>query len=229
LRLTDEYGFENEDADRAYPVVVVKDAGPELEFVGLPPGTDTREPHLLEKQAQGIGLAVRGSDDYGITRVVLHYRIESLESNAEKSSGTRAFPLGLPRTELSQLGLARLSQFGVEVGDRIVFWAEAEDAYDLEPDAGPHVARTRTCRIAVVSEEQLFKDIVYRDDWSAHWYDGLKVASLARRSPPPRLAPEAEPAARVAARRLEAVPVADGLRGRDRLAVRSYFESLSGD
>lgn len=229
LRLTDEYGFENEDADRAYPVVVVKDVGPELEFVGLPPGADAREPHILEKQADGISLAVRGRDDYGITRVVLHYRIESLESNAEKSSGTRAFPLGLPRTELSQLGLARLSQFGVEVGDRIVFWAEAEDAYDLDPDAGPHVARTRTYRIAVVTEEQLFKDIVYRDDWSAHWYDGLKVASLARRSPPPRLAPESEPAARVAARRLEAVPVADGLRGRDRLAVRSYFESLSGD
>ena len=228
IRLTDEYGYENEDADRVYPLVVVKDQGPEIEFVGLPHRSSAAEPHVLERDMAGVGLAVRAKDDYGITRITLGYRIESLETGAEKASNSKVFPMGLPKTDVQHLGMARLSQLGAQVGDRVVFWAETEDGFDMGAGTGPHKARTPNYRIAVVTEEQLFKDIVYRDDWSAHWYDGLKVAALGNRAPPPRLAPDAEPPAKITARPLDALPVSDAVGGSDRLIIQNYFDSLSG-
>ena len=208
---------------------MVKDQAPEIEFVGLPHRSSAAEPHILEKDTPGIGLAVRAKDDYGVTRLTLHYRIESLETDEVKASNSKVFPMGLPKVEVAHLALARLSQLGAQVGDRVVFWAEAEDCFDMGADNGPHKARTPDYRIAVVTEEQLFKDIVYRDDWAAHWYDGLKVAALASRAPPPRMAPESEPPAKITPRALDALPVADGVGGSDRLTIQSYFDSLSDE
>ncbi len=226
LRLTDEYGFDNEDAGRAYRLVIVKDQGPEIAFVGLPHKSSAVEPHLLEKDLAGIGLGIRARDDYGIVKVTLRYRLESLDTGVEKGAASKVFPMGLPKAEIPYLGLSRLSQVGAQVGDRIVFWAEAEDGFDLGPGTAPHKASTPFYRVAVVTEEQLFKDIVYRDDWAAHWYDGLKVAALTSRAPPARTAPDAEPPAAVTPRPLDALPLADAVGGGDRLIIQNYFDSL---
>ena len=228
LRLSDEYGYENEDAEAVYPLVVVKDQGPEIEFVGLPHRSSAAEPHVLEKDMPAVGLAVKARDDYGIARVTLHYRVESLESGEPRGGSEKMFPMGLPKSDIPHLGLARLSQLGAQVGDRVVFWAEAEDCFDMGAGSGPHKAKTASYRIAVVTQEQLFKDVVYRDDWSANWYDGLKVAALGRRVPPPRMAPESEPPARVTPRAMDALPLADGVGGGDRLIIQSYFDSVGG-
>jgi hypothetical protein len=170
---------------------------------------------------------VQARDDYGVTRVVLHVRLEDLETGREKGQASRIFPLGQPRAEVPRLPLARLTEFGATVGDRLVFWAETEDGYDLAPETGPQRARTPAYRVAVVAEEQLFAEIRYRDDWSAQWYDSLKLATLARREQaPPRLAPDAEPAAQVAQVLLHALPSAEQVPGEDGRAVQGYFESL---
>lgn len=228
LVLEDEYGFVNEDSGRRYNLQITKDVAPSIAFVGLPHRSSAAEPHVLERNLDGINLVIRGHDDYGITKVVLHYRIEDLDTGREKSNGSKPISLGVPRVEIPRMGLARLSKFNLEVGDRFVFWAEAEDAYDLEPESGPHTARTPTFRLAIVTEEQMFADVVYRDDWSANWYDSLKVASLAARRPPPRLAPESEPTAKIAEKLLEALPVTEGFQGEASEVIQSYFESLSG-
>ena len=228
LKLTDEYGYTNRNAERVYRLTINKDQAPKLQFVGLPHRSSASEPHILEDRLDGVPLAVRGADDYGLTSITLHYRIEDLETGREKDKGRKKFPLGMPRTDVRRLALTRLSELGATVGDRIVFWAEGEDAYDLEPQEGPHKVRTPSYKVAVVTEEELFEEIAYSDDWSAQWYDSLKVASLARRAPPPRLAPESEPSAKVARKLLEALPLNESYPGEDGRTIRSYFESLGG-
>ena len=228
LQLTDEYGYQNEDANRPHPLVITKDQPPAIEFVGLPQKSSAVEPHITDKNLEQIGLNVRGRDDYGIAKVVLNYRIEDLETGREKSKGSKPFAFGLPMTQVA-LSMARATQLGLQVGDRLVFWAEAEDAYDLDPKSGPHKTTTPPYRIAIVTEEQLFSEVRYSDEWSAQWYDGLKVASLAQRMPPPRLAPEGEPAANVAKKLLGAVPMSEGFQGEDAQAIQNYFESIAGE
>ena len=129
--------------------------------------------------------------------------------------------------DVPRLRVLALTELGAKVGDRIVYWAEVEDAYDLEPEKGPHKARTPNYRFAVVSQEELFADIRYNDTWSVDWYDKKKVATLSQREAPARMAPDNEPAAQVAARLLDAPPVVDSLRGVDQELVRDYYDSLN--
>ena len=227
IELSDEYGYTNEDANTPHKLVVTKDQAPTIEFVGLPHRSSAQEPHVPEKDLDRVNLAVRGLDDYGIAKVTLHYRIEDLETGQEKGKGSKPVAFGLPPTQVS-LGLARASQLGLQVGDRLTFWAEAEDAYDLDPQAGPHKTTTPPYRIAIVTEEQLFSEVRYRDEWSAQWYDSLKVATLARRAPPPRTAPEGEPAGNVAKKLLDAIPTSETFRGEAAQAIEHYFQSLAG-
>jgi len=226
IRLVDAYGFENEDADHEYRLQVIRDQAPVINFVGLPHRSSAEEPHILERDIESIRLSVRARDDYGVSRVVLHYRIEDLETAEVRDSGSRVRPLGIPRAEVPHLALARLEELAPQLGERIVFWAEAEDAYDLEPETGVHITKTPVYRLAIVTEEELFAEIRYRDDWATYWYDDLKMATLARRAPPPRMAPAAEPAAIVAQRLLGALPATDTVAGDDRPLVEQYFESL---
>ena len=207
--------------------MITKDRPPAIEFTGLPHRSSADEPHVPEKDLDRIGIAVRGQDDYGIAKVTLHYRIEDLETGKEKGKGSKPYAFGLPPTQLV-LSLARAPQLGLTVGDRLVFWAEAEDAYDLDPQAGPHKSTTPPYRMAIVTEEQLFRELRYRDEWSAQWYDSLKVATLARRAPPPRMSPEGEPAANIAKKLLEAIPLAEAFRGEAAQAIEQYFQSLAG-
>ena len=227
LRLTDSYGFENLKADHRFQLAIVKDSAPEAAFVGLPHRSPAHEPHVLEESLDTIGLAVKVSDDYGVRKVVLRCRIESLETDRELRSEQKEKQFGVPVAQLPRLSLFRLSDLGAKVGERIVFWAEAEDAYDLEPDRGPNRVRTPTYRVAVVTQEELFAAIRYKDTWSVPWYDKQKIATLSKREAPARQAPEREDPAKVAAKLLDAAPSADALRSEDRRVVERYYENLN--
>ena len=227
LTLTDEFGYTNPDADRAYELVVQKDQAPVISFVGLPHKSSAQEPHILEKNLAGIALTVRAKDDWGVGKITLHYRLEDLGSNAEKMKDSRTRRFDVPRAEVPQLSLLRLAELGATVGQRIVFWAEVEDTYDLEPDKGPHKARTPAYKLAVVSQEDMFTEIAYKDDWSTQWYDALKVATLSDREVPVRQSPDREPPAKVAEKLLNAPQLTDRLRGADRRLVQDYFDSLN--
>ncbi|GDY20762.1 hypothetical protein LBMAG56_21080 [Verrucomicrobiota bacterium] len=227
LTLTDEFGYTNADADRDYELVVQKDQPPVISFVGLPHKSSAQEPHILEKNLAGIALTVRAKDDWGLGKITLHYRIEDLDTGAEKLKDSRVRRFDVPRAEVPQLSLLRLAEIGATVGQRVVFWAEAEDTYDLEPGKGPHTARTPAYKLAVVSQEDMFTEVAYKDDWSTQWYDSLKVATLSDREIPVRQSPDREPPAKVAEKLLNAPQVTDRLRGADRRLVQDYFDSLN--
>ncbi|MEN9575114.1 MAG: hypothetical protein RL514_2969 [Verrucomicrobiota bacterium] len=227
LTLTDEFGYTNADAGHAFELVVQKDQAPTISFVGLPHKSSAQEPHILEKNLAGIALTVRAQDDWGVGKITLHYRLEDLETSAEKLKDSRTRRFDVPRAEVPQLSLLRLAELGATVGQRIVFWAEVEDTYDLEPQRGPHTARTPAYKLAVVSQEDLFTEVVYKDDWSTQWYDALKVATLSDREVPVRQSPDREPSAKVAEKLLNAPQLTDRLRGADRRLVQDYFDSLN--
>lgn len=227
LTLTDEFGHTNADAGRTYELLVQKDQPPTISFVGLPHKSSAQEPHILEKSLPGIALTVRAKDDWGVAKISLHYRLEDLDTGAEKLKDTRVRRFDVPRAEVPQLSLLRLAELGATVGQRIVFWAEVEDAYDLEPTKGPHTARTPAYKLAVVAQEDLFTEVSYKDDWSTQWYDALKIATLSDREVPVRQSPDREPPAKVAEKLLNAPQLTDRLRGSDRRLVQDYFDSLN--
>jgi hypothetical protein len=227
LKITDEYGFSNEDFDHRYELVVVKDQAPTLAIVSLPHRSPGDEVPILEERVGGYGVAVRAKDDYGIASVKVYYRVESLDDNTEKSSDSRARVFPLPQADIQQLNLMRLSETGAKVGDRIIVWAEAEDAYDLEPAKGPHKVKTPLYRIAVVTKEEMFENLVNRDTFHIDWYDNIKLAALPGREVPRRTSPEAEPASNVAAKLLNAPQMGEGINAADQQLIQDYFNSLN--
>ena len=86
LKLGDEYGTSNDDASRSYRVVVTRDQPPKIDLVvsGLPQIKPGREEHLLDQRVNTLGAVVRASDDYGVSKLTLHYRVEDLDSNVVK-------------------------------------------------------------------------------------------------------------------------------------------------
>lgn len=227
LEMADRFGFTNTESDRRYGLRIQKDAAPRLGFSGVPNRSPEHEPHITDSKLGGVTLAVKGSDDFGLAKVTLHYRLESLDTGALKREDSVVRVFSPPVPDLPHLGLVRLSDLGAQVGDRVVFWAEAEDAYDLEPGQGPHRVKTPAYRIAVVTEEELFREVVNRDEWTPNLYDSVKRASLLKREVPPRLSPELEPAAKVA-EKLLSIPQSNARMGRaDELLVEGYFESLN--
>jgi len=230
LTLTDEYGYVNADAESTrYDLVIVKDQPPTVTFVGLPHRSSAHEPHLLEENLGSVGLYVRASDDVGVAKVTLEYHLEDLESGEKRPGRVRVKQFELPQSSIPRLHLLRLSDMGARVGDRIVFRAQVEDAYNLGPRKLPHRATTPAYRIAVVAREETFSEAVYRDDWSTQWYDSLKVATLAARQIPARTSPVAEASQKVAARLLDAPQASDELHGADRRLMQDYFDSLSAE
>ena len=76
--------------------------------------------------------------------------------------------------------------------------------------------------------EEVFNEVIfYKDDWSAQWYDALKVATLNRREIPPRQSPDHESASVVAKKLQEAPQTGDSVQGADRQLVQDYFDSLN--
>nr|MBA3848073.1 hypothetical protein [Planctomycetota bacterium] len=168
--------------------------------------------------------------DQGIARISLHWRLESLlETEAPRSGAGKEKLFVSPPRQVSGLSLARLADLGAKVGDRIVFWAEAADAYDLGPEHAPHVARTPEYRIAVVSREEIMADVMYAGTWTVDLYNRQKQAALAQREKPPRNDPPPEPPGVVQPRTIDVSQVDDALSGIDQEVYRAYIGSLDAE
>ncbi|HUW35170.1 MAG TPA: hypothetical protein VM223_26470 [Planctomycetota bacterium] len=227
LLLTCEDGFRSENSDRLYPIVVKKDQPPEIAFVRLPNRSPEHEVHVLDTDVSSVGFYVDARDDYGLQQITFHYVIEDLLSNAKKREDVKKRVFQMPQSEFNAGLLARLSELRPEVGDRVVFWAETQDAYDLEPEKGPHVSRTPAYRMAIVTKEELFEEVLYSDDWSTTWYDPLKVATLSRRAAPPRTSPTNEKLASVAELLLQKAPGSNRVSVDNQRLVEDYFNSIN--
>jgi len=227
LALTCEDGFRSENSDRLYPIVVKKDQPPEIQFVRLPNRSPEHEVHVLDTDVSNIGFYVDARDDYGLQQITFHYAVEDLLSNAKKREDSRKRVFQMPQSEFSAGLLVRLAELQPEIGDRIVFWAETQDAYDLEPEKGPNTSRTPAYRIAVVTKEELFEEVLYSDDWSTTWYDPLKVATLSRRAAPPRTSPTNESLAKVAELLLQKAQRSNRVSIDNQRMVEDYFNSIN--
>ena len=227
IRLKCEDGYDSPDSDVPYQIVVKKDRPPDIRFVRLLNRSPEHEVHVLDSDASNIGFYVDARDDYGLRQITFHYRIEDLMSNEVRTEDTKKRVFQMPQSEFSAGLLLRLGELQPEIGDRIAFWAEAEDAYDLEEEKGPNTARTPEYRIAVVTREELFEEVLYSDDWSTTWYDPLKVATLSRRAIPPRTSPTNEPLAMVAELLLKQSPHSDRVSMEHRRMVEHYFNTIN--
>ncbi|MDA1141693.1 MAG: hypothetical protein O3B01_24280 [Planctomycetota bacterium] len=227
LKLVGEYGYPNEDRDHKYSLTITKDKPPTLSFKRLPHRSPAHEPHIVVSNLSSVPISIAAKDDYGIVKLNLRYRLESLETGIERANQSKTIQFAVPRTEIPILSLMRLSEIGATVGDRIVFWAEAFDGYDLEPEKGPHIARTPVYKVAVVTEEDLFNEVVYKDTWETQWYDGLKMAQRSRRQADIRRAPDPEPEGKVTIKLLERSQVPVSFSGLDELVIQDYFNSLN--
>ncbi len=231
LALVDEYGFANDDAAKAYRLVVRKDQPPTIAFSGLPHTSPAQEPTLLERDLVRLPLVLKAADDQGVARISLHWRIEDLlEIEAPRDGAGKEKSFVSPPRQVSGVSLARLADLGATVGDRIVFWAEAHDAYDLGPEHAPHVARTPDYRIAVVSREEIMADVMYAGTWTVDLYNRQKQAALSKRDAPTPSDPPPEPPGTVQPRAIDVSQVDDALSGIDQEVYRAYIGSLdAGD
>ena len=90
-----------------------------------------------------LSAVVRASDDFGVSKLTIHYRVEDLDTGKTKAESFREQLFPLPRVDIPQAVLLRFAELGAVAGDRVVFWAEAEDAYDLEQPAKGRMTRLR--------------------------------------------------------------------------------------
>ena len=229
LMLQDNYGYDNEDKDQVYELVVRKDQAPTVSFVGLPHRHENDEPKIHEKLLGNVSLFVKAGDDWGVSRVKIFYRVENLETGEVRKQDSRVQEFALPREEIPQLNMLSLPETGAAVGERVVFWAEVEDAYNLGSQKQPHKTATAKYRIAVVSEEEKFLEAKYLDDWSTAGYRKLKVATLtdSAKAALVRGSPKSEGAATVVKKALEIAPVGESLKGADAQLMDAYTGGLN--
>lgn len=188
IHLTDEDNFENENP-QVRIIQMVLDQDPQIRFVnlGIEPEGEAIWPESI---AFAKALEVEARDDYGIRKILLHYDIEavvkdvSVEPVRDKEK-LRTFSIPLQSWTGS---LARVSELGLQVGARLIFWAEVQDWYDLGEEGKPHTARTPVYRFVVVGQEDSWQDVAYRPDESINFslYEEMQRASRGGRQKPPR-------------------------------------------
>jgi len=186
VRLVGEDGFTNE-APRLRLIKVVHDQSPEVRFVNL--GIEPeQEVQFTESIAGAKPLNVAARDDYGVRKIIFHYDIAAVVKELYHEpirDKTRQRTFSIPRQTWSGT-IVRVGELGAKVGDRVSFWAEAQDGYDRGEDGQPNSSRTPVFHIVVIGEEFAWEDVTYQPDASFDFglYDSLTRKARGRRKPP---------------------------------------------
>ncbi len=151
ITVTGDNGLDCEVPFRV-PVVPVADRPPVIEI--LAPGDGDLLP-----RSQGVRLVLRAWDDYGLSRINLHYM---LERRGGSWKTVEIFPDGQP-------GAGRiegpfdwsLADERIMPGDRVLFYLEARDNNGV---SGPSVTRTETRALRAPSLSELYADSRDRED-----------------------------------------------------------------
>lgn len=146
LRFVDPQGRENRRPIR-YRIEVLPDLPPEVRIV-----TDLPEEIRLPRNGY-LDVALRAEDpDFGLRKVGIR---------AQCQDKTLPVPplLDIPRYEKAHRGplegTCRIepARLGLQVGDKVVFWAEAEDNRELATGPAPNRAETEKRLIVIVPDE----------------------------------------------------------------------------
>lgn len=146
LHLTDRHGFTNASPP-AYAVHMLPDAPPELELL-IPSGD------LTLKRADIVPMRGRASDDYGITQITLHYRIQG---SARAGRIVLAGASGPDAVFESQWDLSKIAG----PGDTIIYYVSAADN---DPYTGPKSAQSATLRVTILTQFEEYNDIEAQTD-----------------------------------------------------------------
>ena len=161
IRLIDELGIASND-QTVYPIDVLIDRDPTV-HINWP----DRKEELATQQAK-ILIGFEASDDYGIARILLHYRVDKqvtpetlvpgqeqlIELDLTKSNGQdmrhvkRRYELNLPTLKTAPLE-----------GSAVEYWLEVQDGNDV---TGPGKAFSEHFRARIVSEIAKRADLMNR-------------------------------------------------------------------
>jgi hypothetical protein len=146
VEVVDTMGLESERQIR-YPITVLEDQHPGIEILAPEDGA-----HL--PLAMQIDLVYRASDDYGVSRLVLH------AMRSGKDERFRAVELPMPpggsRREIEGAERWELSEMRLFPGDEVLYFLEV---YDNNKASGPSVGRTETRKIRVPSLTDIYERI----------------------------------------------------------------------
>jgi len=155
IRLRDEYDIESK-GDTIYPIDLVPDRDPVVRITW-----PDRKEELATQQAK-ILVAFEAADDFGIARIFLRYKIDTVENAAEKF-----IELDLSKENPDELrNVRRRYEFDLGAlrppaleGANIEYWVEVQDGNNV---TGPGVASSDRFRVRIVSEIEKRADLMNR-------------------------------------------------------------------
>jgi hypothetical protein len=155
IRLQDEYGIQSK-GETIYPIDLVPDREPVVRITW-----PDRKEELATQQAK-ILVAFEAADDFGIAKILLKYKIDTVENAAEKF-----IEMDLSKENPDELrNIRRRYEFDLSAlrpaaleGANIEYWVEVQDGNNV---TGPGVASSDRFRVRIVSEIEKRADLMNR-------------------------------------------------------------------
>jgi hypothetical protein len=155
IRLQDEYGIQSK-GETIYPIDLVPDREPVVRITW-----PDRKEELATQQAK-ILVAFEAADDFGIAKILLKYKMDTVENAAEKF-----IEMDLSRENPAELrNIRRRYEFDLSAlrppaleGSNIEYWIEVQDGNNV---TGPLVASSDRFRVRIVSEIEKRADLMNR-------------------------------------------------------------------
>src|SRR6267142_1822928 len=155
IRLQDEYGIQSK-GETVYPIDLILDKEPVVRITW-----PDRKEELATQQAK-ILVAFEAADDFGVAKIFLRYKIDTVENAAEKSIEmdlSKENPEELRNVRRRyEFDLAALRPTALE-GSNIEYWMEVQDGNNV---TGPGVASSDRFRVRIVSEIEKRADLMNR-------------------------------------------------------------------
>jgi len=132
-----------------YQVKALFDAFPSIELI-----TPDKNLHLPNDNR--IALFTKISDDYGFSKLVLHYRLSASRYEPEQTEfSTIEIPINKNLTEVDVNYIWNLTQLRLAVDDVVTYYLEV---FDNDNISGPKSAKTQTMTIRVPSLDEILAD-----------------------------------------------------------------------
>jgi hypothetical protein len=155
IRLQDEFGIQSR-GETVYPIDLVLDKEPVVRITW-----PDRKEELATQQAK-ILVAFEAADDFGIGKIFLRYKVDTIDAGAEKSIEmdlSKENPEELRNVRRRyEFDLAGLRPTALE-GSNIEYWIEAQDGNNV---TGPGVATSDRFRVRIVSDIEKRADLMNR-------------------------------------------------------------------